>query len=40
LGWSPINRYFGLMMDGMMGPDLEKGLTNLKDRVEAEAKDQ
>jgi hypothetical protein len=37
LGWNPISRYFGLLMDGMMGPDLEKGLANLKARVEADA---
>jgi hypothetical protein len=37
LGWNPVGRYFGLMMDGMMGPDLEKGLAKLKTRVEAEA---
>ena len=38
LGFSPISRYFGLLMDGMMGPDLETGLANLKQRVEADAK--
>jgi hypothetical protein len=37
LGWNPVGRYFGLLLDGMMGPDLEKGLANLKARVEAEA---
>ncbi len=26
----PVNRYFGLFMDGMLGPDFEKGLANLK----------
>lgn len=36
LGWSPINRYFGLALDGMMGPDFQTGLENLKKRVEAE----
>lgn len=35
LGWNPINRYFGLMMDGMMGPDFQTGLNNLKQKVEA-----
>lgn len=35
LGWNPISRYFGLLMDGMMGPDLEKGLAQLKARVES-----
>lgn len=36
LGWNPINRCFGLMLDGMMGPDFQKGLENLKARAEAE----
>lgn len=35
LGFNPISRYFGLMMDKMMGPDFEKGLTNLKTIAEA-----
>ena len=30
LGASPVNRYMGLMMDGMIGPDFELGLENLK----------
>jgi len=30
LGYNPINRYFGLFMDRMMGPDFEKGLAKLK----------
>ena len=34
LGWNPINRYFGLLMDGMMGPDFETGLKQLKARAE------
>lgn len=34
LGANPINRYFGLMMDGMMGPDFETGLKQLKARAE------
>jgi hypothetical protein len=34
LGWNPINRYFGLFMDGMMGPDFESGLKQLKARAE------
>jgi effector-binding domain-containing protein len=33
LGWNPIYRYFGLMMDRMVGPDFENGLNNLKDVV-------
>ena len=36
LGSNPINRYFGLMMDRMMGPDFEKGLTNLKQKLEGQ----
>lgn len=31
LGWNPIYRYFGLMMDKMVGPDFEAGLKNLND---------
>jgi uncharacterized protein YndB with AHSA1/START domain len=30
LGSSPVNRWFGLMMDRMVGPDFEGGLVNLK----------
>ena len=30
LGYNPINRYFGLFMGKMMGPDFEKGLAKLK----------
>ena len=30
LGLNPIARYFGMMMDGMIGPDYEKGLARLK----------
>ena len=26
----PLGRYFGLFLDGMMGPDFERGLKNLK----------
>lgn len=29
LDW-PLGRYFGLFMDGLIGPDFEKGLNNLK----------
>jgi uncharacterized membrane protein len=35
MGFNPIGHYFGLMMDGMMGPDFEKSLANLKQKVEA-----
>jgi hypothetical protein len=34
LGNNPLNRYFGLLMDQMLGPDFETGLRNLKQRVE------
>jgi len=34
LGLNPISRYFGLVMDKMMGPDFQKGLDNLKQKVE------
>lgn len=30
----PIGRYFGLMMDGMLGPDFEQGLIQLKQMAE------
>jgi len=33
LGWNPIYRYFGLMMDRMVGPDFEHGLLNLKEVI-------
>jgi uncharacterized protein YndB with AHSA1/START domain len=35
LGWNPVSRVFGLLMDRMMGPDFEEGLRNLEKRVEA-----
>ncbi len=31
----PIGRYMGTMMDGMMGPEYEKGLKSLKSMAEA-----
>lgn len=34
LGFNPIARYFGMMMDGMVGPDYEKGLAHLKAAAE------
>jgi hypothetical protein len=34
MGPGPIGRYFGLAMDGMVGPDYERGLANLKTLVE------
>ncbi len=30
LGFNPIARWFGLMLDSMIGPDFEEGLQNLK----------
>jgi effector-binding domain-containing protein len=32
---NPINKLFGLMMEGMLGPSYDEGLQNLKDLVEA-----
>jgi uncharacterized protein YndB with AHSA1/START domain len=29
----PVERYFGLMMDGMLGPSLEKGISNIDHEV-------
>lgn len=34
LGWNPVSRYFGLLMDRMMGPDFAEGLMKLQKRVE------
>lgn len=34
LGMNPMSRWFGLMMDGFVGPDYELGLTRLKALVE------
>jgi hypothetical protein len=30
MGGNPVNRYFGVMMDRLVGPDFEAGLANLK----------
>lgn len=35
MGNNPINRWFGLMMDRMVGPDFEAGLANLKRLAES-----
>ena len=35
LGYNPINRYFGLFMDKMLGPDFTKGMNKLKIVCEA-----
>lgn len=34
VGSNPVNHYFAMMMDGMIGPDFEAGLDNLKVLVE------
>jgi hypothetical protein len=34
MGTNPVNRYFGLFMDRLVGPDFEGGLKNLKTIVE------
>lgn len=35
LGHNPISRWFGLFFDNMMGPDFEKGLAQLKQKIES-----
>lgn len=35
MGGNPINRWFGLFMDRLVGPDFEAGLANLKRIAEA-----
>ncbi|MEO9967315.1 MAG: SRPBCC family protein [Reichenbachiella sp.] len=35
MGSNPINKLFGLFMDGLLGPSYEEGLANLKARVES-----
>ena len=35
LGMNPVSRYFGLMMDKMVGSDFEKGLASLKKLAES-----
>ncbi len=34
LGNSPVSRYFGLMIDSLVGANYDKGLANLKQKVE------
>ncbi len=34
LGMNPVNRWFGLFLDGMIGPDFEQGLSNIRKLVE------
>jgi len=36
MGLNPVGRYIGLMMDGWVGADYERGLGRLKEIVEAE----
>jgi len=38
LGMNPMSRWFGLFLDGMIGPDFEKGLAKMKKLVEAAPK--
>ena len=38
LGKNPVNRYFGLWIDSMLGSQLEQGLSNLQRRAEQGAK--
>lgn len=34
LGMNPLNRWFGLFLDRMIGPDFERGLANMKKLAE------
>jgi hypothetical protein len=34
LGNNPVNRWFGLFLEKIIGPDFERGLANMKKRVE------
>jgi hypothetical protein len=34
LGMNPVNRWFGLFLDKMIGPDFDRGLANIKKIVE------
>lgn len=38
LGMNPLNRWFGLFMDKMVGPDFEAGLAKLKKLAESQPK--
>jgi len=35
IGGNPVGRYVGLMMDGMIGPSYEQGLSDLKAILES-----
>lgn len=39
LGSNPVNRWFGLVLDKLIGPDYEKGLAKMKPLIEALPKD-
>ena len=39
MGSNPMNRWFGLILDKLMGPDYEKGLAQMKPLIEALPKD-
>lgn len=34
LGMNPMNRWFGLFIEGMIGPDFDRGLANIAKKVE------
>ena len=34
MGNNPVARWIGLVIDSMLGPQLEKGLTNMKEYLE------
>ena len=34
MGNNPVARWIGLMMDSMLGPQLERGLINMKEYLE------
>lgn len=36
VGWNPISKCFGLLMDGILGPQFEQGLADLKDLTESQ----
>lgn len=38
LGWNPVNRWFGLLMDRFIGADFERGLEGLRAAAEQAAK--
>ena len=33
-GWNPVNRIFGLFIDGFLGPDMEKSLKKIKTNLD------